>query len=233
MTKILIPVKDVERAKERLAVVLSTPERRALAMAMLEDVLEVARATPGHAGIAVVTSDPEATAIARGAGAEVIAEDGQRSESASVDFAATRLERRGVGAILVIPGDAPLVTVAELSALLAAAFPSPPCLVLAPSRDGRGSNGVLKAPPLVIPSRFGEDSRRLHTAEAAARGVPVRLLDLPGLALDIDTPEDLAEFLSRESATRTAKVLGALGFPPRLTQRTVHHRAHRDHRDGV
>jgi len=214
MTKVLIPVKEVGRAKARLAPVLTTAQRRALATAMLEDVLDVARATPGHAGIVLVTSDPEATAIGRRLGAEVIAEEGQRSESASVDYAAALLEQQGVGAILVIPGDAPLVSVGELSALLGAAGP-PPCIVLAPSRDGLGSNGILKAPPLVIPSRFGNDSRRLHLAEAAARGVPATVLDLPGLALDIDGPEDLAQLLARGCTGRTAEALASLELPER------------------
>ena len=141
-----------------------------------------------------------------------------RSESASVDYAAALLEQRGVSAILVIPGDAPLVSVRELSALLGAAGP-PPCVILAPSRDGLGSNGILKARPLVIPSRFGDDSRRLHLAEAAARAVPVTLLDLPGLALDIHGPEDLAELLARGCTGHTAKVLAALELPERAARK--------------
>ena len=46
----VVPVKERDRAKERLAPVLPRRMRQALALAMLEDVLAALTATPGSPG---------------------------------------------------------------------------------------------------------------------------------------------------------------------------------------
>ena len=56
----VVPVKELDRAKERLASRLSSELRRALMLAMLEDVLAALAITPGIAGILAVTVDPAA-----------------------------------------------------------------------------------------------------------------------------------------------------------------------------
>jgi 2-phospho-L-lactate guanylyltransferase (CobY/MobA/RfbA family) len=71
--------------------------------------------------------------------------------------------------------------------------------VLAPSSDG-GTSALLRAPHDVIPSRFGPDSAKRHREAAADRGVPYRELPLASLALDLDLPEDVEQFLSRAPA---------------------------------
>jgi 2-phospho-L-lactate guanylyltransferase len=64
-------------------------------------------------------------------------------------------------------------------------------VTLIPDQHGRGTNALLLAPPSVIRPAFGEDSRTAHRAAAAAAGA--RWLELDGpLALDVDTPADLA-----------------------------------------
>ena len=96
--------------------------------------------------------------------------------------------------MLTVPGDIPLVTPAEISQLVAAHRPAP-AFTIAPSRDERGSNAIICSPPDVVPLRFGEDSFFPHLRAAEACGIDPTVLRLPGIALDVDTPEDLAAFM--------------------------------------
>lgn len=158
----------------------------------------------------VVTSDQAAAELTQKAGATVIQEDEQRSERHSVDLAAGILKVKGASSLLVIPADAPFCSGGEIRRLLekGAAEPS---IVLVPSRDGKGTNGILKSPPDVIPSRFGYDSLRAHIAEAKKRGVPYEIVELPFLSLDIDEVEDLLLFAREASETETYRVLVRMG----------------------
>ena len=103
--------------------------------------------------------------------------------------------------MLTVPGDIPLMTAAEIMQLLAAHRPAP-AFTIAPSRDERGSNAIICSPPDAVQLRFGEDSFFPHLRAAEACGIRPTVLRLPGIALDIDTPEDLAALTLVPSATR-------------------------------
>ncbi len=160
---------------------------------MLEDVLAALAETPGLAGIAVVTIDPAATRLARDYGARIIETGARDGHTGAVTAAARLLSRRGMRGMLTVPGDIPLVTAAEIAQLLAA-HASPPAFTIVPSHDERGSNAIICSPPDAVPLRFGEDSFFPHLRAAKACGIRPTVLRLPGIALDIDNPEDLAAF---------------------------------------
>ena len=196
-----VPVKDTEGAKRRLASVLSGKQRQALALAMLEDVLAALAEVPGLAGIVLVTIDPQATRLAARYGAECWPDGARDGHTGAVTAAARRLAAAGVFGMLALPGDIPLVTAAEVGQLLAAHGPAP-SFTIAPSHDDMGSNAVLMSPPDAVPLRFGDDSFRPHLAAAKARGIAPTVVPLPGIALDIDNPGDLAHFARFGSRTR-------------------------------
>jgi hypothetical protein len=100
----------------------------------------------------------------------------------------------------------PLVTSAEITQLLAAHRPAP-AFTIAPSRDERGSNAIICSPPDAVPLRFGEDSFFPHLRAAEACGIRPTVLRLPGIALDVDTPEDLAALTLVRAATRAHALL--------------------------
>jgi 2-phospho-L-lactate guanylyltransferase len=202
----VVPVKELERAKERLAPLLAPALRRALMLAMLEDVLAALAATPPLAGIVVATVDAEAERLARRYGARPFARGAREGHSGAVAAAARRLQAEGRAGMLTLPGDVPLVTPAEIAALIAAHRPAP-AFTIAPSRDERGSNAVLCSPPEAVPLRFGADSFFPHLEAAAARGIRPTVRRLPGLALDIDTPADLAAFAALPPRGRTGALL--------------------------
>jgi coenzyme F420-0:L-glutamate ligase/coenzyme F420-1:gamma-L-glutamate ligase len=219
-TAVLIPVKSTVRAKARLATVLDEAARRQLALDMLEDVLAavVPVCGPGLEAVCVVTSDREAAEVARRWGAEVLAEEDQRSESHSVDRASEGLAARGFEAVLTIPADVPAVQSQDIRSVLAEATGGR-AVVLVPSQDEQGTNALWRCPPLAIPARFGYGSFRNHQAEAEARALAWTALRLPRLALDLDAPEDLEAFCRLPEETRTGHRLAQLGEAGRTAGR--------------
>jgi 2-phospho-L-lactate guanylyltransferase len=197
----VVPVKDTTAAKQRLAPALAPEWRRDLALAMLEDVLAALAGASGLAGRLLVTTDPAAVRLASHYHAECEAEGAAAGHTGAVMTAARRLAAAGAAAMLTVPGDIPLVTAAEIDRLIAAHRPSP-SFTIAPSHDELGSNAILMSPPDVVPLRFGDDSFRPHLAAARACGIAPTVLRLPGIAMDIDNPADLAHLAGLGSRTR-------------------------------
>ncbi len=203
---ILVPVKNLFGAKQRLASVLTAEQRTALARAMLQDVLDALARVPGRPPVAVVTGDEFATGLARHHEFELIPDFENPGETGAIGMATQEAVKRGATFALVIPGDVPLITAEEVAAVLDAAPEAGSVLVRA--ADGRGTNAILRRPPALFPCRFGNDSFLPHHAAARATGKPCVVLDhLPGIALDIDRPNDLAELLKGEPRTRTQRLL--------------------------
>jgi 2-phospho-L-lactate guanylyltransferase len=196
-----VPVKEFACAKQRLAPMLTPRQRQALAAAMLEDVL-AALAQASLGGIMIATVDPLASELARHYGAEVVTEGARDGHTGAVAAMARILAAQGREAMLTVPGDIPRVTGAEIAELIAARRPAP-SLTIVPARDRRGSNAVLCSPPDVMSLRFGDDSFLPHLAAARARGIEPRILELPGIGLDIDQPEDLSALLRAQPPMKT------------------------------
>ena len=202
----VVPVKETARAKQRLAGILSAAQRQQLALAMAEDVLETLASVPGLAGIVVVTVDPAAAAIAARYGARV-AGDGARDGQTGAVAAATRwLAQNGLD-LLTLPADVPLVEPEDVRHLLTA-HAAAPAFTIVPARDQQGSNAVLCSPADAVPLRFGANSFFPHLDAARTRGIEPLVVNLPRVALDIDTPDDLALFRTAPSRTRSRALLG-------------------------
>jgi 2-phospho-L-lactate guanylyltransferase len=197
----VVPVKDLQHAKQRLAGVLGADERRQLFAAMLEDVLSALAASERLAGILVVTRDAQASNLAVRYGARVLVEPANRGHTAASTLGAATLAAEGAAGMLQLPADLPLLTAADVDAVLQA-HAQAPSITLAPSRDRLGSNAVACSPPDLLPLRFGDDSFHPHLERARALGVEPTIVERKGLALDVDTPADLAAFLAAPSATR-------------------------------
>ena len=215
----VLPIKDFRQAKQRLAGFLSTVERRLLAEAMAEDVLETLSQVSELSEIIVVTRDERAFELAARHGARVLAEPSNDGQSAAVERAAAALGRAGVESLLQVPGDVPGASADEIAAVLAAhgrASDGAPAVTLVPSHDRRGTNCVLCSPPDVLPFAFGHDSFGPHCEAARAQGIAPRIIALPGLGLDIDTPDDLRAFVARPAAGRTLDYLRESGIAERL-----------------
>ena len=210
---ILVPVKNLKNAKQRLAAVCDGAERQNLAETMLADTLEALSHVATETSL--VTSDAWAIELARGYGFEVIPDTANVSETDAVEMATEILLARGVESTLLLPGDIPLVQPAEIRAI----FENAPTVgsVLVPARDRRGTNAVWRKPARLFPLRFGNDSFLPHLAAAIATTYSCVVLSLAGIALDIDRPEDLDE-LARRAGERPSQLLARkLGFPRSAT----------------
>jgi 2-phospho-L-lactate/phosphoenolpyruvate guanylyltransferase len=208
-----VPVKDLVNAKQRLMRVLTPAERSALARAMLCDVLRALRGARLDR-VWVVTREPEIAAIAAAMGAQALAEDDNRGHTAAVAFAQAEAARSGATVFVTIPGDVPCVTAGEVRRLAEAAADA--SAVFVPSHSGLGTNGVALAPPEVMPLRFGEPSFDNHLAAAHARRLAPRTLALPGLALDVDAPEDLRALVATGAQTESGRLVAAWVLDERL-----------------
>jgi 2-phospho-L-lactate guanylyltransferase len=202
---ILVPVKNLSGAKQRLAVLFGQPTRTELAQAMLSDVFETLGKWTDRPEVSIVTSDPFALQLAHQFHFSVIPDDANRSQTDAIEMATHFCESQGVESTLVIPGDIPLIQSWELEKILQSAPPEGSVLVRA--ADGRGTNAIWRRPAGLFPSRFGNDSFEPHHIAAQATGKPCVVLSLPGIALDIDNPSDLRALAAAPGETRAQRLV--------------------------
>jgi 2-phospho-L-lactate/phosphoenolpyruvate guanylyltransferase len=212
MRALLLPVKDLRNAKKRLLHVLTPEERFGLAEAMLADTVQALRGVRRAEKIFVITNYPPALATAEENGWEILREDRQISESDSVDAASRICEQRGVRSLLRLPLDLPLVQSPDIDELLTLPCHAP-ALVIVPSRDGTGTNAMLRNPPTLFPSHFGNGSFVKHLAEAENCGAQVVVRRNVRLEMDVDDEADLRALLQHDLAgTVTGQWLGETGL---------------------
>lgn len=154
MKAILIPVKELSKAKQRLAAHFFPEQRIELADALWQDFFDVVAAVRGVDRIFVISAEPRVLQRARQFSWEVIPETRQTSETDSVDFASRVCAHFGVKALLRLPVDLPLVGPTDIEAIWRG-LPVGPSTVIVPSRDGDGTNALLRTPPSLFPSHFG------------------------------------------------------------------------------
>lgn len=190
LTAFVIPVKRLFQAKTRLSGVCTPDERQSLCLEMLRHMLRTAGDCPLLDLSAVVSPDEHLRDLLSEEFPAVrfLPDPGDLNQAA---MAASRtLAAEGFSTMLFALGDLPLLTASELEQALLTGREHP--MVLLPDRHGRGTNGMVLSPPDLLPAfSFGVDSLAAHTAAAAALGITPAVLQMPGFAWDVDTPDDL------------------------------------------
>jgi 2-phospho-L-lactate guanylyltransferase len=214
-TTAILPIKRFVAAKSRLAGAVSADARRVLAAAMLTDVLAALSRVEALDRVLVVSGERVAVTAAREEGFESIDDprDAGHSEAAGLGIDAALAA--GADCVAILPGDCPLLDPGDLDRALSDQGIGEVAVI--PDRHGSGTNGLILSPPGAISPAFGPGSRERHLGMADAAGVGARVLELPSLALDLDTPDDLAELSRRlredpESAPATAEALTGLSL---------------------
>jgi len=211
MRALLLPVKDLHNAKKRLTGVLTPEERFALAGAMLADTMRAVRGVRCAEKVFIVTNYEPAMQLAEENRWEILREEQQISESHSVDTASQLCEEKGVTGLLRLPLDLPLIQSNDIDELLTVECPSP-ALVIVPSRDGTGTNAMLRTPPTLFPSHFGNGSFAKHLAEAESVHAQVIVRHNSRLEMDVDDEADLRALVAHDlSGTETGCWLRASG----------------------
>jgi len=187
----VLPVKRFAGAKQRLEGVLADGSRRALAEAMVTDVLVALRRARSVDRVIVVTAEHAAEALARGYGAETLHEPRQEGHNAAAALGVAAAVGRGASRVVLVPGDCPALAPGELDALLARPAAAEHEVLVVPDRHRTGTNALVLTPPDVIAPSFGPGSCARHLAAAQTAGAAASLEELPSLMLDVDTAEDL------------------------------------------
>ena len=190
MTDIVVPVKDLASSKSRLSAVLSPSERADLVLAMLHDVLCALSCRPENR-VWVVASDNAVIQLARRFGAQTLREDRAKGYNCAVELGLSSVASDCP--VAVIPADLPLMTSEEFAALIEPAV-QVPTVRLVPSRDRNGTNGLFMSSKELLRPSYGYGSFEIHRTAAIGAGAHTQVLELPGIAHDIDVAADLADF---------------------------------------
>src|SRR5271169_4891917 len=213
---LLIPVKNLTNAKQRLADALDQAQRSQLAEAMLRDVMTAAAGVTDRLDVYLVTGDSRAQAMAAEFHFGMIEDTRNESETAAIEMATAWCEAKQYDTTIVMPGDIPLITSAELHDVLNAA-PAEGA-VFVPAYDRRGSNCILRRPASLIPLRFGNDSFLPHCEAMKRTGKELVILEMPGIGLDIDNPHELEMLVQRDGDTHAQRLLRSWGIGRRDSQ---------------
>lgn len=216
MVTAVVPLKALAHAKGRMAGHLDETARRGLVIWMLDRVLDACLGAKAVNRVVVVAGDIQA-AEAVHPGVEVVVEPRvERKGGLAAALTLGDWTAAGAEATLLIPADLPLATAADIDAVCAAGAHAPSVVVVT-TQDG-GTGALLRRPSGVISTAFGwRDSGLAHLRLATAAGIrPVRL-DLPNLALDVDTPDDLRALGGR--LPRRASHYRGAGLIPQDTMR--------------
>ncbi|MBL4781924.1 MAG: 2-phospho-L-lactate guanylyltransferase [Porticoccaceae bacterium] len=239
--QVVVPVKSFKNAKKRLASVLTAGQRSDLMKHMLDDVLRAIAAVTELEAITVVTSDAEVAqwvdSCAQGiktplrvfdpgphpVGANYLAKKvspapiknlAEAGLCHAYRTAASELIGKGASTMLLLPADIPLITKADIRALLAEH--TRPGVTLATAGSDGGTNALLVSPPDIIAPAFGENSCQRHSAHAREQGCQPRLLNNFGFSLDIDTVDDIRALLASDRECATLRYLRESGIAGEL-----------------
>lgn len=212
---VLIPVNRLERAKGRLASLLSAEERVTLALITLETVLHAA----GPSSI-VLTADRRVAEAATGKARILDEAPDLEGLNAQLEAAVATLIADGTAeeSLLILHADLPLATNEAIENVVAMARPN--SITVVESRDG-GTNAMLIEPPGRFPLAYGPASFALHTAAARQAGMRVAVNPNRELRLDLDTPDDIVELLRPPRGRQGAagRYLLSIGVEARLAAR--------------
>ena len=211
----VIPFKRIQQAKQRLAPILSSEERKLLSLKMLEDVLEAATASEVFDGVLVATNCEAAVPIIRNKGSL----HHQTSEELGLNHAAREasnwLLNKNIDAMCLFPADIPLAKASDF-ALLVSSHSVPRGMTIVPSHDKGGTNCLILSPPNLLPFCFGSDSYAKHLRQGLKLNLSCRTKFLDGIGLDVDTPSDLRAIAMRPKQTQTQNYLVKIKIQSRL-----------------
>lgn len=203
---VVVPVKELAEAKSRLAPVLTANQRRKLAIQLVEHTFRILHTLLEQneiGGFVAISNDPVVLQLTQTYRGEAIPENDENSLShMRLNLAlsqASRLckEEFGATALLILPSDLPLLELGDLRTLLSflKTALSKNLGVIAPDRYHDGTNALLLRPVDLLDFKyyFGERSFSYHQEALQNRGeIEIIVCERPGLAFDLDKPDDLA-----------------------------------------
>lgn len=198
----------------RLAGILAPAQRRQLSLCMLEDILDTLAGYAAVGGVTIVSCDTDVMELARAKDVEVLNTGTDGGYGADVLKGIEHISDKGVGKTLIIPADVPELDAGDLDYLDRVHEAS---VTLCPAEKDGGTNGLVFTPPLAIDLKYGENSFERFRKEAQQREVTVSVASSPGLARDIDRPDDLLALQQLSTGGHAWRYLNSLKTPSGAT----------------
>ena len=184
---VIIPVKAPGEGKLRLADVLDNDARTRLVGAMLDQVLDAVSAARFVDRICILgpSRHGQSTAIP-------LLGDPGGGLNAALTRALVEAQAAGASRVVFIAADLPRLTPRDVESLAGSADGT---VAIASDRHGTGTNAIALPLPQAAGFTFayGPDSFTRHDAEAFRLGLDIDIVASPGLARDVDVPEDLRD----------------------------------------
>lgn len=197
---VIVLVKDLDHAKQRLGAVLDPKARRALALRNAERAIRAAAA--GDYPL-VIGGSPEVKEIAKRLGVDAVIERRQQGQNVAAKLGISHALKGKARAVLILSSDLPLVTPKSVKEMLdVAGRVVPPAVVAAPALGRGGTNALYISPPDAISLHFGADSLSAFRQDAETKGVNFTVYKSDALALDLDEPDDLEQARKKVSTRR-------------------------------
>lgn len=217
---VLVPAKNTNISKSRLAILLSPEERVALTLAMLRDVLTALTKVRAVSNVHLVTDDPVIIRIGQEFGTSIIEDTHMGDLNAALSEARRVLQGAGAESCAVLAADLPLVTTADLEALFEE-HQNAPSVTIAPACDDGGTNALALSPIDLLDFEFGPSSFDRHCEQARLKECEPNIVRNAGLEFDIDRPQDLNRLISITRGSNTAALISELGEPLSKRHQTV------------
>jgi 2-phospho-L-lactate guanylyltransferase len=205
---IVLPVKPLNRAKTRLAEVLTKQQRQNLAFHLFENTLQILSKISNQLAnyhILLISADHSLLQEAHKYNVYTLFDTDFAGENDSVRRLNKALQRATqwcasqfkVASLLIIPSDLPYLQLQDLIQLfeLAASIPNSEKIIINPDRNQTGTNAIfLQLTSLTdFKFHFGPDSFKKHQEQAQALGVKTQVMQLPGLSFDLDYDRDFQD----------------------------------------
>ena len=198
----IVPVKNFESGKSRLASLLTVEERVKLSELFLDYTLNTLTNTSVISNVVVVSSDKRAEGIAKIHNAKFLQEKKNQGVNAAVALADVYISDYAVDATIVIPQDLPLLLPEDIERICTSAQEHEKCLVICPSLRFDGSNALLRRPPLLISTNYDNDSYNIHIKKAKASDAIIKIIKTERIMTDIDTVEDVINLIKINSRNK-------------------------------
>ncbi len=198
----IIPIKKLDKVKLRLSSLLNKEMRRELSLFMLRDVLKTIASTKEVDEAVVVSSDKAVLDVAEDYGFTPLDEGFQNGVNQAIEVANALCLRNGASSTLVLPADIPLIKPEDILQILGASRVED-SIVITPCIRLCGINALLRRPPDVIRTSYDNESFKTHIKYAYQENIHLSVVKLKSVMLDIDTPEDIKEFMSIRNVTET------------------------------
>jgi 2-phospho-L-lactate guanylyltransferase len=206
---VVIPVKRLSDAKSRLSPILDPERRKELVIEMLSNVLSAARQSEAQS-VVVVSPDPLVGELASSRGLDWMPDPASALNETLLAAFRACWERSETP--LYLPADLPRLVASDVDGIIDV-WAGEDRVVVSPSRDEQGTNALLVPGACRVEPGLGKRSFARHVARAERLGFALRVYRTPGLALDIDTPEDILEHRGFHRASSGFTPVKTGGFP--------------------